>query len=923
MPTTEDAYRAKWRWDKVTWSTHCVNCSPGNCPVRVYTKDGVVLREEQAGTYDTIEAGVPDMNPMGCQKGAAWSHMQDASERVLHPLKRDGERGQGRWLRVSWDEALTDVADAVIDAIHEDGPQSILDFTNANEGGALATFPFARLIGLLGGVSTDVNADIGDFNVGLFETFGQAASSASVDDWFHSRLTLIWHRNPVYTAIPHYHYIAEGRYNGAQVVTIAPDVSPSTIHADYHVPVRPGSDAALALAMCHVIVNEGLHDARFVREQTDLPLLVRSDTGRFLRETDVKGEGKDDQFYFLDAGSGEAVEAPRGTLELEDREPVLEGRFQVALADGTKVEVAPVFQILKDSLAEYEPEKAAVICGSNPEVIRRLARMVAGNRTSVLLGFNSAKYYHGDLMERSISLLLALTGNWGRKGTGIGNPIAGMFDGSFLFPRKTQTGPAETAKVLGMRSAFVNALKAQDDTLTDEIAGINLMAQGAVGDAGGPSALLWYHHTGHRDNWNRQEWGDPDMSRPFDDYVREAGEKGWWSGLDRPPVGTTPRVAFIVGGNVLRRNRGGRTLLLEHLWPKLRMVVSMDCKMTATGLFSDIVLPVASNYEKVSFGHPTQWMLQLTLSDQAVPPAGEAKPEWEIYLLLAKKLEERAKARGLGEYTDRLGARHKMEGLYDALSASGQWEDAESVAREMVADTTASGTLPEGTTLDTLRERGFVRFTGWGISPFDAAQATDIKADETHAPLSHHVERRQPYPTLTRRAQFYIDHEWFLEAGEELPVHKENPKMGGDYPLVMTSGHNRWSVHSVNITNSVMLNTHRGRPHLVIGDGDAAARGVSDGDAVRVFNDVGAFTVPAKVASGVRPGQVIIYNGWDPVQFPDWKGPMDLEPGMVKWLHFAGGYGHLRYWITQWQPVPIDRGIAVDVRGEYRRKAGS
>jgi DMSO reductase family type II enzyme molybdopterin subunit len=735
-----------------------------------------------------------------------------------------------------------------------------------------------------------------------------------VDDWFHSELTLIWHRNPVYTAIPHYHYVAEGRYKGAQVVTIAPDVSPSCIHADHYVPVQAGSDAALALAMCQVIIDEGLYDRQFVTEQTDLPLLARTDTRRFLRQTDVEGEGKDDQFYFFDKKSKQVIEAPRGTLALDGAEPAVEGSYQVELTDGAKVDVEPVFQVLKERLSEHEPEKASRICGTHPEVIRRLARMVASRKTNVLLGFNSAKYYHGDLMERSICLLLALTANWGSKGTGLGNPMAGGFDGSFIFPRKQGAGAAATAQILGMRSAVLNAVKLQDSTVTDEMVNIDLLAQGAAGDGGGPSALFWYHHTGHRERWNRKEWGDPTMARSFDDYVQEATDKGWWRGLERPPAGTAPLVAIEAGGNVLRKTRGGRTLLLEHLWPKLRMVVTMDWKMTATALQSDIVLPVAAHSEKLSFGPPTQWMLQFTLSDQAVAPAGEAKPEWEIFRLLARKLEKQAKARGFEEYADRNGLRRRLDGLYDALTAGGAWEEPESVAREMIDDTVVSGTVPDGTTLETLRDRGFMRFTEWGITPFDAVQAAELKPDETHAPLQGHVEGHVPYPTLTRRAQFYIDHPWFLETEEELPTHKDNPRMGGDYPYVMTGGHNRWSIHSSNITNSLMLNTHRGRPHLVMNAGDAGGHGIADGDEVRVSNDTGDFTVQAKVAPWVRPGQVIIYNGWDPVQFADWKGPMDVEPGMVKWLHFAGGYGHLRYWVTQWQPVPIDRAIRVDVR---------
>jgi anaerobic selenocysteine-containing dehydrogenase len=121
-----EKYRDRWRWDRVGWASHCIDCYPGNCPMRVFVKDGVARREEQCGTMPHIEQGVPDMNPMGCQKGVAWATMHYSQERVLYPLKRDGERGSGKWKRISWDEALTEVADAVIDAIEEKGPESII-----------------------------------------------------------------------------------------------------------------------------------------------------------------------------------------------------------------------------------------------------------------------------------------------------------------------------------------------------------------------------------------------------------------------------------------------------------------------------------------------------------------------------------------------------------------------------------------------------------------------------------------------------------------------------------------------------------------------------------------------------------------------------------------------------------------------------
>ena len=162
-------------------------------------------------------------------------------------------------------------------------------------------------------------------------------------------------------------------------------------------------------------------------------------------------------------------------------------------------------------------------------------------------------------------------------------------------------------------------------------------------------------------------------------------------------------------------------------------------------------------------------------------------------------------------------------------------------------------------------------------------------------------------------AQFLIEHPWFVEAGEDLPVHKDPPKMGGDYPFKMTGGHNRWSIHSMNMGNPVLLQTHRGEPHAVMHPEDAGRLGIRDGGLARVFNDVGEYTVRIKTSPTQRPFGLSVYNGWDGFMFRGHKGSNEVEPGMVKWLNMAGGYGHLRYAPMEWQPIPVDRPIFVDV----------
>jgi len=907
---SEARYRQLWRWERVASVTHCVDCYPEACPFKAYIANDRVIREEQSGIFKTVEDGVPDMNPAGCQKGVGWSRMLDAPERVLYPLLRDGERGSGRWRRASWEEALAVVADGVLDALQESGPDSVIYEGTAAQGGLLASPLLGAVFAHLGTVQTDVNANINDFGPGLYLTFGAFNAMASADDWFHSKLILIACANPVYTWITQYHFIAEARYNGAEVVTIAPDCSPSTVHADTYIPVRAGCDAALALAMSRVVLDEGLFDRQFVVRQTDLPLLVRLDTNRYLRASDLDAAGSDDQFFWLDAQTGQVVEAPRDTLDPREAEPALEGETTVTAADGSTVRVRPVFALLRERLADYPPERAPELCGVHPEVVRALARKVAGRRTNFLLGLTAGKYFHGDLIQRSWALLAALTGNWGRKGTGFHQWAVAGFDGAFLFPMKAAAGPDAARQVLAGRRGMIDFLQADDPTLTDEMAAVELSKRMAEGAATSPPAFFWHRHAGYADRWRR--WTDPTMRRTFDEYVREAEEAGWWPAA-RPAASTEPRVLVECGGNFLRRSRGGGALLLEHLWPKLKLVVTIDWRLSTTALYSDVVLPAAQHYEKASFQMPMPRAMGITYSDRAVPPAGASKSEWEIALALAQVLEQRAAARGLEEFTDAQGQTRRITGLFQTLSKNGAVLTAEQVAEEMVVDTVAAGNVPPDTTMDTFRTRGFVRFVDWGISPYGLTQAADPRPNETLTPFRNHVERLEPYPTLSRRAQFYIEHPWFVEADEALPCHKPPPNQGGDHPLLLVSGHNRWSSHSTNQVNKLILGTHRGHPFIFLNPRDAAARGIADDDLVTAWNDVGRFTAHARLSPGTAPGLVVMYNGWEPYQFPRWQGSADVEPGLVKWLGFAGGYGHLRYWQFEWQPVPNDRAISVEV----------
>jgi DMSO reductase family type II enzyme molybdopterin subunit len=862
--------------------------------------------------FEQVSPDVPDMNPMACQKGSAWSQQLDGPDRLKYPMRRAGERGEGKWERISWDEALHEIAESIVEAIDMEGPESIV-FEETVEGGLLTQAAYLRFASLIGAVTLDANGLINDFPAGHHITFGKFSCASSQDDTFNAEVILIWHSNPAYTSIPYAHFITEARYNGSSVVTIAPDYSASAVISDQYLPIKAGTDAAFALAMCQVMIEEDIYNKDFVISQTDLPLLVNAETRRFIRGNDLDEDSPEDQFYWWDTDSDAMVEAPRVSLEVAGVSPALEGTWTVKLLDGSEVEATTVFELTKARLKDYTPELAEPICGVNPDSIRQLARLIAAKRTKIVEGFNTPKYFHGDLMERAMILVLALSGNWGRKGTGIqGLALAGL-DGYQIWGMKQDRGVDETMRIMDGIDGAMDQLREMSPDSTEEMLGNELLLRGIAAGTASPPAFFHYYHCGYEETWNNKAWQDPAMTKPFDDYLQDAVRRGWWGGLVKPGPGTDPTVFISVATNPIRRQRGGSTGLLETLWPKLEKIVVVENRMSSTALQADIVLPAAMQYERTNLQYAITHSFNLGFSDKAVEPQGEAKTEWEIFYLLSQKVAEVAEEEDCEEYLDGRRQPRSLAGLGDQFTAQGNFEDEEVIIGEWIADSVEAGTLPRGASLSELREKGAVRFTGLGMFAPGLSLATDVKEDEPVTAFTWHVEKGVPFPTLTRRAQFLIDHPWFAEADEDIVRHKNPPQMGGDYPLLLTSGHSRWTVHASAMGNQVLAETHRAEPVIVLSSIDAKERDIEDGDLVGMANDRGSAKLRAKVTGRVRPGQAIVYNGWEPHMFENWQGPNQVEPGMVKWLHLVSRYGHLRYVPFGWQPVPADRAVYIEV----------
>jgi anaerobic selenocysteine-containing dehydrogenase len=424
---------------------------------------------------------------------------------------------------------------------------------------------------------------------------------------------------------------------------------------------------------------------------------------------------------------------------------------------------------------------------------------------------------------------------------------------------------------------------------------------------GQPSSVLFLHEHGglEEELGGAADW-DPALPRQTREYLAEA-----YADERQIPARQRPRIFFEVGGNYLRRNRAYPNIL-EKLWPKLELVVTMDWRMSFTALHSDFVLPAAGYYEDDSVPWTTPIAPFAHVTTRAVPPVGDSKSDWDFHCLLAKALQKSARERGVASYEDRSGEARSLEDIYERFTFQGRCPegDPEALAREAVSLADNLG----GIGWDELKEKGFHRYEDLGGGYMNMGNATDVQPEETLTANTWHTEKKHPWPTLSRRMQFYIDHDLYFELGEELPVHKDNPPIGGDHPLQLTSGHTRWSVHAAWRDELNMLRLQRGEPVLMIGPEDARKRGIEDGDRLRVFNDVSTFDVQAKVSASLRPGQVVVYHAWEPYQFAGHKSQQVLTPSPINPIQLAGGYLHLQPRMAVGTPGPSDRGTRVEVR---------
>ena len=229
----------------------------------------LVTVENGRGTKLRGNAAHPVTRGFLCGKVAQYLEREYSPGRLLYPQRRTGAKGEGRFERITWDEALDTIAARLKSVAAEFGPEAILPYSYAGTMGLLnGSGMDRRFFHRLGASRLDRTICSSAGGVGLTRALGFRYGTEP-EQFRHSKLILAWGANVLGTNVHLWPFIMEARRNGAKLYTIDPRRNRTGAASDRHYFINPGSDTALALAMMQVIVFENLYDADYVARYTE------------------------------------------------------------------------------------------------------------------------------------------------------------------------------------------------------------------------------------------------------------------------------------------------------------------------------------------------------------------------------------------------------------------------------------------------------------------------------------------------------------------------------------------------------------------------------------------------------------------------------------------------------------------------------
>ncbi len=413
------------------------------------------LCRSRCGTLNTVrdrqlisvrpDASHPTGSAM-CMKGRAAPELVHSPHRLRHPMRRTNPKNAADpgWQRISWDEALTEVASRLAAIRDESGAEAVAFAVTTPSGTPLSDSIdwIERFVRYFGSPNICYATEICNWHKDFAHafTFGCGMPTPDVE---HADLIMLWGHNPAAAWLAQANAVGRGRANGARLLVIDPRPTALAQQADCWLRVRPGTDAALALGLIHLLIRDGRFDENFVRCWTNGPLLVREDNGRFLRERDLASDAAQNRVLSWNAQRGVPDALAEGALR---------GTYDIQTDHGP-VRCHPAFELLEREAARYTPEYVAALTSIPESTLLAAAQLIgASGRIAYHAWSGVAQHTNATQTERAIAVLYALTGCFDKTG---GNrlypkhPVNAISDLAQLAPEQRQKALGLAARPLG------------------------------------------------------------------------------------------------------------------------------------------------------------------------------------------------------------------------------------------------------------------------------------------------------------------------------------------------------------------------------------------------------------------------------------------------------------------------------------------
>ncbi|MFC1861569.1 molybdopterin-dependent oxidoreductase, partial [Chloroflexota bacterium] len=554
--------------------TTCYLCH-GGCILLAHVRDGKLVKLE--GDPDG-----PHNRGSICEKANAAIQYVYSPYRLKYPLKRVGERGEGKWQRISWDEALDTVVERLQEIKDKYGSYSLAYAWGT--GRVYKELPFIEFFG--GVLGTPNGCGIGHVCLtktrapAMAITFGQLigiARGGISRDLDNAKCIVGWgdtiidSRNDYMAAGGT--RVADSLKKGAKLITIDPVFTRLAQKSHIWLPIRPGTDIALALAWINIIISEGLYDRDFVEKWTNAPFLVRMDTKKLLRRSDVETGVESGHFMVWDTVNGAAKPWNSDTVSYESQtiKTALDGVYEVVLADGTEIECRTVWQLIIDNSKEWTAEKASEITWLPAKKITESARMYATTKpASIEWGVKMSQCMRSTATNQAILHLQAITGDIDVKG---GNPFNYQVPG-FRTPHTRKQTPLPP------------------DIEAKRISG-----------------------------------GFPFSAHPELSHFPSAHQPAVWKSVltgEPYPI----KALFGIDSNPLVGHENPDKYILEAL-KKLEFIVWTDITMTPSNEYADIILPVSTPFERDWVS--AQFEVGIFAGQAVIEPLYESRSDFHVY----------------------------------------------------------------------------------------------------------------------------------------------------------------------------------------------------------------------------------------------------------------------------------------------------